>query len=126
METIGKPSLGKMTGIELLALTLLAAAVLPLGVVQAYSLLAGGLVQIAGSVYFARLVFRYRGASQLGSSVRSMYRGEAGKIVLSALFFIATFLFVKPLGVIAFFGGYGVMVLIHVGVAAKILQQRKP
>ncbi len=115
-----------MAGIELLALVLLAAALLPVGVVHAYSLLAGGLVQIAGSTYFGWLAFRYRGASQLGSAVRSMYQGEAGKIVLSALFFIATFLFVKPLGVIAFFAGYGVMVLIHVGVAAKILQRHEP
>lgn len=126
MATIAKPPLWRITGIELLVLTLLATALLPLGLVNAYSLLAGGLIQIAGTAYFARLVFRYRGGSQLVRSVRSMYRGQAGKIMLSALFFMATFIFVKPLGAVAFFAGYGVMVLVHTAVAAILLQRYKP
>ena len=103
---------------------LLSVALLPLGWVQSYSLLAGGLIHIASTAYFASLAFRHRGARQLGRTVRSMYRGETGKILLSALFFIAVFLFVKPLGITAFFCGYGAMVVVHAGVAAKVLQRR--
>jgi len=124
--TIAKPPLWRMTGIELLVLILLALALLTLDQVQAYSLLAGGLIQVAGTVYFARLAFRHRGGSQLARSIQSMYRGEAGKIMLSALFFMATFIFVKPLGAVAFFAGYGVMVLVHTAVAATLLQRHKP
>lgn len=126
MGTIARPPLWRMTGIELLVLVLLALALLPLDRVQAYSLLTGGLIQIAGTVYFARLAFRHRGGSQLARSIQSMYRGETGKIMLSALFFMATFIFVKPLGAVAFFAGYGVMVLVHIAVAATFLQRHKP
>lgn len=126
MGTIAKPPLLRMAGMELLALMLLSIAVLPAGMIQTYSLFAGGLIHTIGSTYFARLTFRHSGARQLGSSIQSMYRGETGKIVLSAVLFVATFLFVRPLGVIAFFSGYGAMVIVHLWVTARILKQHKP
>src|SRR5690606_39878543 len=100
MGTIAKPPLWRISGLQLLALSVLSAGLLPLGPVQSYSLLAGGLIHIAGTAYFASLAFRHQGARQLGRTVRSMYRGATGKIMLSALFFIAVFLFFKPLGVL--------------------------
>ncbi|HLS97178.1 MAG: ATP synthase subunit I [Porticoccaceae bacterium] len=124
MGTIAKPPLWRISGLQLLALSVLSAGLLPLGPVQSYSLLAGGLIHIAGTAYFASLAFRHQGARQLGRTVRSMYRGETGKIMLSALFFIAVFLFVKPLGVFAFFCGYGAMVVVHAWIAARLLQRR--
>lgn len=126
MGTIAKPPLLRIIAMELLALTLLSIAVLPAGLIQAYSLFAGGLIHTIGITYFARLTFRHRGARQLGNSLQSMYRGETGKIVLSAVLFVATFLLVKPLGVVAFFCGYGVMVIVHLCVTARILKQHKP
>lgn len=126
MSTIAKPPLLRMIAMELLALVLLSVAVIPAGMTQAYSLFAGGLIHTIGSIYFARLTFRHRGARQLGSSVQSMYRGETGKIVLSAVLFVTVFLFVRPLGVIAFFSGYAAMVIVHLWVTARILKQHKP
>lgn len=126
MGTIAKPPLLRMVAMELLALALFTIAALPAGLIQAYSLFAGGLIHIIGSTYFARLTFRHRGARQLGSAVQTMYRGETGKIVISAVLFVATFLLVRPLGVIAFFSGYGAMVIVHLWVTAKILKQHKP
>lgn len=54
--------------------------------------------------------------------VQAMYRGETGKILLTASLFAGVFIVVKPLSVIGFFIGYGAMLLLHVLLAANMLK----
>lgn len=61
----------------------------------ALSVLMGALVCILPSAYFAKRLFRYRGASAAKKIVASAYKGEAIKLVLTALLFTAAFVYVK-------------------------------
>ena len=53
-----------------------------------------------------------------------MYRGETGKLVLSATIFAIVFVTVKPLEVAALFTGFITMVIIHTLLVIKILKSR--
>lgn len=64
--------------------------------------LAAGLgagIAIAGSLYFALQAFRHAGARSAPDIVRSFYKGEAGKFVITGLLFAAVLIGVKPLQV---------------------------
>lgn len=126
LNTIAKPPLLRMTAIELLVLVAVALLILPLGRYQAQSLLAGGLIHIAGGTYFAMLSFRHRGATRMASAVQQMYRGEMGKIVLTGALFVLAFVTVRPLEVVALFAGYGLMIAVHALIAGTILKQYSP
>lgn len=76
-----------MRGLFLLQTALLgggAIALLPWGTAAALSALLGGGIALLGNAWFARQVFRYRGARQARRIAHGFYRGEAGKFVLSA------------------------------------------
>jgi ATP synthase protein I len=47
----------------------------------------GGGIALAGSMYFALQAFRHAGATSASHIVRSFYKGEAGKFVLTAALF---------------------------------------
>ncbi|MDF2446827.1 MAG: synthase chain [Moraxellaceae bacterium] len=57
----------------------------------------GAGIAVAGNAYFALQAFRHAGAQQATDVVRSFYRGEAGKFVITVLLFAAVFAGVKPL-----------------------------
>ena len=57
----------------------------------------GAGIAIAGSLYFALQAFRHAGAQQAPQVVRSFFKGEAGKFVITVLLFAAVFAGVKPL-----------------------------
>lgn len=57
----------------------------------------GAGIAIAGSLYFALQAFRHAGARQAPQIVRSFYKGEAGKFVITVLLFAAVFVGVRPL-----------------------------
>ena len=53
---------------------------------MAVSALMGGLIQILPQAWFSRQAFKYAGASNVDKVVRSMYRGELGKVVMTAAY----------------------------------------
>jgi ATP synthase protein I len=81
-----------------LALVLIAVALLKnIGAAIAAGLGAG--IAIVGSLYFALQAFRHAGAKQAPQIVRSFYKGEAGKFVITVLLFAVVLVWVKPLQV---------------------------
>jgi len=79
---------------------------LSLSLVHGYSALLGGLICTVPNTWFAYRSFKYRGARASQQIVKSFYRGEAVKLLLTALLFGATFKFVKviePVTVFAVF-----------------------
>lgn len=83
---------------SLLALGLTAVA-LPVGMGAALAVGLGAGIAIAGSLYFALQAFRHAGATRAPQIVRSFYKGEAGKFVITVLLFAAVFTGVRPLQV---------------------------
>lgn len=79
----------------------LALVLTPLALVDspgaAMSVALGAGIAIAGSLYFALQAFRHAGARQAPQIVRSFYKGEAGKFVITVLLFAAVFVGVKAL-----------------------------
>jgi ATP synthase protein I len=59
----------------------------------------GAGIAVVGNSYFVLQAFRYAGAGQASQIVRSFYKGEAGKFVITVLLFAAVFAWVKPLQV---------------------------
>jgi ATP synthase protein I len=51
----------------------------------------GGLIQILPQAWFSWQAFKYAGASNVDKVVRSMYRGELGKVVMTASLFAILF-----------------------------------
>ena len=80
---------------------------------HAYSFLAGALASVLPSLYMAWRVFGHAGTRAAKDVVRSFYRGEAGKLVLTALLLMAVFIFIKPLSAGALFAGFGIAILSH-------------
>lgn len=124
MSTIATPPLLKVTAWQLAIVAAIACVTSAFDVVSAYSLLAGGLIQVAGSFYFSRLAFRYQGARQIDKTVHAMYRGETGKILLSATLFVMALLAIEPLSPLMLFAGYILMVGVHLGLVAKMYKVR--
>lgn len=91
---------------QLVCCVLLAAAALLFGVTAAYSVLLGGLICLIPNCYFAYRAFQYEGARAAREIVKSFYRGEAGKLILTSLLFAGVFAGVKPLNALALFIGY--------------------
>ena len=80
---------------------------------HAYSFLAGALASVLPSLYMAWRVFGHAGTRAAQDVVKSFYRGEAGKLVLTAILLSAVFIFIKPIAAGALFAGFGVAILSH-------------
>jgi ATP synthase protein I len=83
------------------------------GGLYGYSFIFGALTSILPSVYMAWRIFGYRGTRPAKEVVRSFYRGEAGKLAMTAVLLSLVFLLVKPLAAGAFFAGFGCAILSH-------------
>jgi len=85
---------------------------LSFGYIAAYSALLGGLAFVIPNVLFASKLFQYQGARSARQIVSSFYKGEALKLVLSALIFTAVFVLcrITPL---AFFSSYIIVLMTH-------------
>ena len=94
------------------------------GWIAGYSGLLGGLVALIPNGYFAFRVYRYSGARSARAIVGEFYSGEAGKLILTAVLFIAVWLGVKPLEVAAVFGGY--LAVLVVGASALLIVKGFP
>jgi len=69
------------------------ACIMASGVTAAVSALLGGGVSVVPNAYFARTLFRYRGARAAKQIVTSFYKGEAMKMVLTIVLFTLVFKF---------------------------------
>lgn len=94
------------------------------GLIAGYSGLLGGLVALIPNSYFAFRVYRYSGARSARAIVGEFYSGEAGKLILTAVLFIAVWLAVKPLVVAAVFGGY--IAVLATGASALLIVRGFP
>ena len=123
MTTISLPAVKKVALYQLALLLPASAALLGWNMQIAYSVMLGGLIQIVPQAWFARQAFRFAGARRVHSIVSSMYWGETGKVVLSAVLFTATFLLVSPLNVGALFSSFVVMILVQWFLVFTILKR---
>lgn len=117
-----KRAVFRFVGLQSLLVILISLAILLFaGGLYSYSFFLGGAVSILPSIYMAWRVFGYRGARPAKDVVRSFYRGEAGKLVLTAVLLSLVFLLIKPLSVGAFFTGFGIAILSH-GLSSFVLK----
>lgn len=117
---IKAPALGKLYATQIALLTVVSLGLLWVDLITAYSVLLGGLTFIVPTGFFARQVFRYRGAQATPRIARAFYRGETTKFVLTALAFALIFTLVKPLNLTALWLAYVVALLIHQMLAMRI------
>lgn len=81
------------------------------GFVAFYSALLGGLIYAIPNAYFTHRAFRHQGARQAPLVVNEIFRGEAIKLFLTAVFFAAVFLLIEPVHVPALLFTFAVTVV---------------
>ena len=74
--------------------------------VTAYSVFIGALVYFVPNMYFVYRAFKYSGATSAKMILRSFYAGESIKLFMTAILFGLTFALVKPISILAVFGGF--------------------
>jgi ATP synthase protein I len=109
-KTIGK-KIVVLWGCQLTGLLVVTASLWWIDSAVAYSVLIGGLIYWIPNAYFTLYAFRYKGARAASAVLHSIYRGEVGKFVLTAVGFALAFVFVKPLDIISLFLAYVVVML---------------
>lgn len=77
-----------------------------LGLVAGYSSALGAAIALLANAYFTYKAFKYQGARSMAAIVQSIWAGQFGKIVLTAVFFALVFVTVKPIDVVMLFAGY--------------------
>ncbi len=83
----------------------------------------GGMIQILPQVWFTRQAFRYMGARQALKIVSAMYRGESGKLLLTAALFATVFKLVTWVQPVVLFVSFGVMIIVHLFGTARVLNR---
>jgi ATP synthase protein I len=91
-------------------------------IVVGYSILLGGLTQWVPQFWFTYQAFKYAGASQAQKVLSSMYRGEAGKIVLTASGCIGTFVLFENVNIIGFMGAFISMIPLQLALVVRTLK----
>ena len=122
MTTIPKPELVKATLYQLAALLLLVALISMTDKLMAVSALMGGLMQILPQAWFSRQAFKYAGANNVGKVVQSMYRGELGKVVMTAALFAIVFTVDKQWHYLTLFTTFFVMIPLQWFLVKKALR----
>lgn len=105
------------------ALVALSSALLQ-GIVAGYSALCGGLLALLPNMYFAFKAFRYFGARSSQAIVQSIWAGEMGKLILTAVLFALVFMGVEQLDVAALFVAY--LLVLAVSAAALLMVKSFP
>lgn len=123
--TIETPPVGQIALKQLAILVVAVVGLIPVDVIVAYSVLIGGVIQIGPQAYFTRLAFRYTGARQAPKILRTIHRGETGKLLLTAVLFGLAFKFVTPIKISAVFLSYVIMIIMQWFFASKALNHKK-
>lgn len=61
------------------------------GVLAGWSAILGGMVSVVPNAYFAYRFFQYHGANAANQIVKSFYRGEASKLLMTMVLFTLVF-----------------------------------
>lgn len=117
---LARPPLERLYGAQLLMLLAVAAGLVGVNNTIAYSVLLGGLISVAPSYFFARQVFRFRGARFAPRIAQAFYVGETGKFLLTTVAFAVVFATVKPLNAVVLLLAYLAMTLCHWATSAWI------
>ena len=123
MATIARPPVYRITAVQLAVLLALWAGLSAWNSTVAMSFGLGGLVAVVPHAWFARRVFRWRGAGQARRAAQAGYAAEIGKFLLSVAGFAAIFATVRPIEGGAVFAGYCIMLVIQVSGAWWLLRQ---
>ena len=119
MTTIPKPAIFRVCVHQLLILIIVTVGALLVDVNVSVSILFGGLTQWVPQAWFSYQAFKYTGASQAENVLSSIYRGEAGKLMLTASGCVLIFVSFDDISLVAFFGALIVMILIQIILVAK-------
>ncbi len=92
-----QPALQQLTWQLLFLLPLTLIAWFMGGVSASVAALVGAVIVLVGQVFFVSRVFRHAGATSARHIVRELFRGEAGKFVLTALLFAAVLISFKEI-----------------------------
>jgi ATP synthase protein I len=122
VTTIPKPELLKATLCQLAALLVLVVMISMTDKLMAVSALVGGLIQILPQAWFSWQAFKYAGASNVDKIVQSMYRGELGKVVMTATLFAILFTVDKQWNYLALFTTFLVMIPLQWFLTQKALR----
>jgi ATP synthase protein I len=122
--TIKTPPVSQIAITQLIILLVLVVAISPVDVTAAYSMLVGGVIQVGPNAYFTRLAFRHAGARKTPEILRSIHKGEAGKLLLTAVFFALAFSYIEPLHLPGLFFSYGAMIIVQWFCAVRVLSNR--
>ena len=110
---IAKPPFIRIFTTQCVVLVCVSAGLLLIDLVVAYSALIGGLILVVPNIYFASLAFRYSGARAANDVAKSLYVGEVGKFVLTAMAFACAFVLVKPLSAATLFVMFIFMMILN-------------
>ena len=122
VTTIPKPELLKATMCQLAVLLVLVVMISMTDKLMAVSALVGGLIQILPQAWFSWQAFKYAGASNVDKVVQSMYRGELGKVVMTATLFAILFTVDKQWNYLALFTTFLVMIPLQWFLTQKALR----
>lgn len=122
VTTIPKPELLKATLCQLTVLLVLVVMISMTDKLMAVSALVGGLIQILPQAWFSWQAFKYAGASNVDKVVQSMYRGELGKVVMTATLFAILFTVHKQWNYLALFTTFLVMIPLQWFLTQKALR----
>ena len=122
MTTIPKPPLHMVSLIQLITLIIASSVVFWFDQIVARSVFLGGLTQLLPQAWFAHVAFKHVGATQAHIIVQAMYRGETGKVVLTASAFIATFVLFKEVNIVGFMAAFVGMIPLQLLLVAKIVK----
>ncbi len=89
-------------------------------VVAAYSALLGGLAYVIPGAWFVKRAFNDSDDVTPQMLINRFYQGEAGKLVLTAIFFALVFLLIEPLHIGALFLAFCVTMIVNLAGLANI------
>jgi len=98
---------------QLCAGVLLAAGMMFWNPVAAHSLVIGAAIAFLPNVYYALRVFDMSKARCVDSTLRALYAGAMGKMIMTATLFCVAFLLLAPLHIPALFLGFIAVQLMH-------------
>lgn len=123
MTTIPKPPLNRVALHQLAILLPVYGALLLLDNRLANSVLVGALIQVVPQAWFARQAFKHTGAKQASLVVGAIYRGETGKLVLTAALLVAAFTLFKDWNYVALFTAFIAMIPLQLVFTKRALQK---
>ena len=121
MSTIPKPRILFALMIQLSVLLVLSAFAFWNDSLLGFSVLVGGLNQIVPQAWFSYYAFKHGGANKTHLILRSMYRGETGKILLTASGFVAVFVLFDDLNMLGFMATFIAMIPLQLVLVAKFV-----